>query len=228
MSSDESTSQPPQPISPLISLQLRIRWLEALILGVRPDPKRKETLSISGTDATTQTLMRKTEEIQSRFNDVLAENDALKRLVDHYDQYAQYLTPAFALSSNQQNGSESSMSTTELETLLSEMEPDIRAADRDLREIDALEKQGVTSAGKLVDYEPLDDRLKALVQAHEEDLATAASLERRIGSLLQRYSNKIDALSELFVSWNSTVSEAEARVLKLEREKESARKLGLD
>lgn len=30
-----------------------------------------------------------------------------------------------------------------------EMEPDIRAADRDMREIEALEKKGVTGAGKL-------------------------------------------------------------------------------
>jgi hypothetical protein len=41
------------------------------------------------------------------------------------------------------------MSSTELDALLSEMEMDIRAADRDLRDIDALEKRGVTSAGKL-------------------------------------------------------------------------------
>jgi hypothetical protein len=41
------------------------------------------------------------------------------------------------------------MSTEELEAFLLEMEPDIRAADRDMREIEALEKKGVTGAGKL-------------------------------------------------------------------------------
>jgi hypothetical protein len=33
--------------------------------------------------------------------------------------------------------------------LLKEMEPDLRAADRDLREIHALDTRGVTGAGKL-------------------------------------------------------------------------------
>jgi hypothetical protein len=37
----------------------------------------------------------------------------------------------------------------ELESLLIELEPDLRTADRDLREIDALENRGVTAAGKL-------------------------------------------------------------------------------
>ena len=41
------------------------------------------------------------------------------------------------------------MSSEELDALLTEMEPDIRAADRDLREIDILEKRGVLAAGKL-------------------------------------------------------------------------------
>ena len=42
-----------------------------------------------------------------------------------------------------------SMSGAELEALLAEMEPDLRAADRDMREIEMLEGKGVTGAGKL-------------------------------------------------------------------------------
>ena len=41
------------------------------------------------------------------------------------------------------------MSPSELEAFLAELEPDIRAADRDMREIEMLEKKGVTGAGKL-------------------------------------------------------------------------------
>lgn len=41
------------------------------------------------------------------------------------------------------------MSSDELDAFLSEMEPDIRAADRDMREIELLEQKGVLSAGKL-------------------------------------------------------------------------------
>jgi hypothetical protein len=42
------------------------------------------------------------------------------------------------------------MSASELETFLAEMEPEIRAADRDMREIEMLENKGVASAGKLI------------------------------------------------------------------------------
>lgn len=42
------------------------------------------------------------------------------------------------------------MSPSELEAFLAELEPDIRAADRDMREIELLEKKGVTAAGKLL------------------------------------------------------------------------------
>ena len=70
-------------------------------------------------------------------------------LVD--DQHAHLLTPAFALSgaASSQAPSYESMSPDELEAFLTEMEPDIRAADRDMREIEILEKKGVTSAGRL-------------------------------------------------------------------------------
>jgi len=66
------------------------------------------------------------------------------------DQHAHLLTPSFALSGLlPEPPSYENMSPEELEAFLTEMEPDIRAADRDMREIEALEKQGVTGAGKL-------------------------------------------------------------------------------
>ena len=41
------------------------------------------------------------------------------------------------------------MSPEEIDAYLAEMEPDLRAADRDLQEIEALLKKGVTGSGKL-------------------------------------------------------------------------------
>jgi hypothetical protein len=38
---------------------------------------------------------------------------------------------------------------SELEVLLRDMEPELRTADRDLREIQDLDKSGVTGAGRL-------------------------------------------------------------------------------
>ena len=41
------------------------------------------------------------------------------------------------------------MTPSEFETFLQEMEPDIRAADRDMREIESLDQKGVAAVGKL-------------------------------------------------------------------------------
>jgi hypothetical protein len=41
------------------------------------------------------------------------------------------------------------MTPEEMTAFLTEMEPDIRAADRDMLEIDALERKGVLGSGKL-------------------------------------------------------------------------------
>ena len=68
---------------------------------------------------------------------------------------SRYLTPAFGLTDPfieqglfEQNIT-SMMSPSEFEAYLKDIEPEIKQADRDLREIDALEKRGVSAAGNL-------------------------------------------------------------------------------
>ena len=89
------------------------------------------------------------------------------------------------------------MSPSELEAFLAEMESDIRAAERDLREISALESKGVTGAGKLANYEALQPRLEALLKAHDEDLQTAAELEKRIALLMDRYATNVSLFTSV-------------------------------
>jgi len=120
------------------------------------------------------------------------------------------------------------MSSSELEAFLTEMEPDIRAADRDMREIEILEKKGVTTAGKLPDYEALRPRLKVLMQAHTVDVEQAASLEKRIAALMERHATHVDALSELFVAWDDAITDAEDKVARLERDREERKRLGYE
>lgn len=70
-------------------------------------------------------------------------------------QHAHLLTPSFALSTPSPAAptpdppSYDLLSPYELEAYLTEMEPDVRAADRDMLEIEALEEKGVTGAGRL-------------------------------------------------------------------------------
>jgi hypothetical protein len=110
------------------------------------------------------------------------------------------------------------MSPEELEAFLTEMEPDIRAADRDMREIGDLEKKGVTGAGKLAglllpdtrfflfcswcllwvrffltDHEALQPRLDVLLDAYQKDFELATSLEQRTASLMERHATHVRA-----------------------------------
>ena len=120
------------------------------------------------------------------------------------DQHADILNPSFALSGSTAPPNYSSMSSEELGALLAEMEPEIRAAGRDLREIELLEKRGVLGAGKLAgkafsccfriieftqqiltnalsDHESLHPRLEALQK----------ELEGQIASVLRRYTSRV-------------------------------------
>jgi len=107
------------------------------------------------------------------------------------------------------------------------MAPDIRSAERDLRDIDTLEKKGVTGAGKLEDYEALQPRLDKVIKRHNEDTAKFAALEQRVTTLLEQYATQVDTFSELFVEWSETLAEIEERVSKLEKERTDMERMGL-
>ncbi|EED81208.1 predicted protein [Postia placenta Mad-698-R] len=219
------TPPPPPSIPPALSLDLRLRWLETLLYGARPEgPDRKHTEVKNG-----ETLARRAAELQHTLDDVVQSNDGLRRFMEHYDQHAQYLTPAFALSGIiPAPPTYENMSSSELEAFLTEMEPDIRAAERDLREIKTLEDKGVTGAGKLANYKDLQPRLDVLLKAHQEDAEKAATLEARISGLMDRYATRIDTLSELFVAWDDALRDAEEKARAAERDKEERKKLGYE
>jgi hypothetical protein len=100
-------------------------------------------------------------------NDIANTYDVLRRFIGHCEpfsspptethnfadeQHAQYLTPAFALSGTLPAITPpeyNDMPLAELTALAAELEPDIRAADNDMREIGGLQQKGITSAGTL-------------------------------------------------------------------------------
>ncbi|KAH9981573.1 hypothetical protein BJV74DRAFT_757851, partial [Russula compacta] len=225
----KSTLQPH--LAPAQSLELRIRWLEAILYGAKhgesliglrerkPELKRGET------------LVGAAEHGQRRMNDIAGSYDVLRRFIGHYEQHAQYLTPAFALSGTLPMITPpeyKDMSPAELAALAAELEPDIRAADNDMREIDDLQQKGITGAGTLSDYETLQPRLEALLVRHKEDLDRAAALEKRVAGIVRQYAIQVDGLSELFVAWDETLRVAEERVGKLEKEREERSRRGYE
>ncbi|KAH8103906.1 hypothetical protein BXZ70DRAFT_1005463 [Cristinia sonorae] len=215
-------SQPPPTIPPALSLDLRIRWLETLVYGTKQTTKAQDAQHVS--------LVRGVEDLQRKLDSIVHSSEGLRRFIDHYEQHAHLLTPSFALSGTVPTSPPQyeNMSPSEVEAFLAEMEQDIRAADRDLREIEMLENKDVTAAGKLTDYEALQPRLEKLVKAHEEDLKLAAELEKRVAALMDRYATNVDTLSELFVAWDDSIQEAELEVGRLTRDIEERRRLGYE
>ncbi|CDO68407.1 hypothetical protein BN946_scf184815.g54 [Trametes cinnabarina] len=226
-----STAFPPS-ITPMLSLELRLRWLETLLFGAKHDALEQVSKAAAKGEKLKEgdTLVRRAEDLQRRLDNVIQNSDSLKRFMERYDQYAHMLTPQFALSASlaMNPPTYENMSTSELEAFLSEMESDIRAAERDLQEISALESKGVTGAGKLADYEALQPRLESLLKAHDDDVHKAVDLEKRIALLMDRYATNVDTLSELFVSWDEAIRDVEDEVLKMERDRQERRKLGYE
>ncbi|QRV86805.1 hypothetical protein RhiJN_14823 [Ceratobasidium sp. AG-Ba] len=218
---DALLSSGPVSMSPELMLELRLKWLETLVLGIGKDGN---VVSPKEQDAT-GTLVRKVNDAQRVLDDTVKMNDGLKRFMAVYNQNAHLLTPAFA------HGlvpTTEGVSVSDLEALLLESEADIRAADRDLREIAELESRGVLDAGKLPIHEPLQPRLDALTQAHLEDMSKFDALEERIAKLIARYSSHVNGLSELFVAWDAALNQADVVITRLEKERQKAKETSFD
>ena len=68
-----STSPKPPTITPDLSLELRLRWLEALLYGAKPKDKSL---------AKGETLLRNAQQIQKRLDDLVKNNDSLRKFMD--------------------------------------------------------------------------------------------------------------------------------------------------
>jgi len=189
MELDESTKLAPVKVTPELALELRTKLLETMVVGSQT-VTRHERPGGKGIP-----LIRDIEEIQRKLDAAVqgSGSDSLRWFVDNYDQYKQYLTPAFALSGIIPTSTPlyDNMSPSELEAFLAEMDPDIRAADRDLREIEMLEKKGVTAANKLPEYQRLQPRLNSILQASAENRRKHVELEKRIAKVMNQYATTV-------------------------------------
>ncbi|KAF5350192.1 hypothetical protein D9758_007824 [Tetrapyrgos nigripes] len=225
------THEPPPVIDPEVSLELRLRWLEAIVWGVKgkntageKQLAKAKLLELGQGD----TVARAASNLQRRLDAIVERNDSLKRFMNDYDQHAQFLSPAFALGLVSDAPSYENMSPSEFDTYLQEMSEEIRSADRDMQEIEALDKKGVTGAGKLADHIELEPRLAKVIELHQENDERTAALQKRIAMIIEDHATYIDILSELFVAWDDTITDTEHKIMRLERDREERRRLGLE
>ncbi|KAJ3994576.1 hypothetical protein F5050DRAFT_461047 [Lentinula boryana] len=231
-------------IDPLTALELRVRLLEGLVVGL-------DGPSEEGRTAGSTTLVKSTETLKRTLDRYVDDNDTLRKFMNNYDQYAPYLTPAFALGLLDDSACASfhasqnphlfmchlsslSSPVSSLDTLQSyihEMEPEIRSADTSMQEIETLLRRGILDGeganDKLESYIPLKPRLSTLLELHEQNTARADELERRVAGIMESHTGYIDTLSDLFLAWDDALTDAENRLVRIEREKEERERLGL-
>jgi hypothetical protein len=72
-------------IDPVVSLELRLRWLEALLLGVKQDGKsaKGKEREKSTASKSNDTLVELTEDVQRRLGNIVNSNEGLKRFMQH-------------------------------------------------------------------------------------------------------------------------------------------------
>lgn len=80
----------PSAIDPALSLELRLRWLEAILLGVHTKERKGKEKAPELKQG--ETLIRIAEDAQKRLDAVVENNDGLKRFIDHcvYSSSLQY------------------------------------------------------------------------------------------------------------------------------------------
>jgi hypothetical protein len=74
-------STAPPVIDPVLSLELRLRWLEALLLGVRQDARDRKGKDKVPELKHGETLIHLAGDVQRRLNNVIQSNDSLQRFM---------------------------------------------------------------------------------------------------------------------------------------------------
>ena len=233
----------PTTIDPVLSLELRLRWLEALLLGVRQDTRDRKAREKPPELKHGESLVRLAGDVQRRLNAVVESNDGLKKFMHQCTSVASrqalwrprvMADPADA--PRMQTTSTHTCSRLRLCSLGRSRGP--RRRMRTCRQTSwrpCFRKWNPTCVPPIVicarsscsnkrgccqqansrvhafffsrvllrwgtadergsDYEALQPRLHALLAAQEQDMRLAASLERRIATLVERHATHVSHL----------------------------------
>ncbi|PLW40362.1 hypothetical protein PCASD_07286 [Puccinia coronata f. sp. avenae] len=199
---------------PTLALDLRIRLLECVFAGSLPTSeafaKRFSTVDRSGT--TSKSLALRLERVLAQLATILdtKPNDAIRRFVQSYDLNEPLLHLPDPTAATKNAGS---LGLGEKASLVVEAEPEIVQLERALREIELLDSRGFGGAGKLADANWSQEELAATVaDPLQQCISTIDELERRATSMLSQYDSHVNALSEIFVSWDSILTELETDI----------------
>ncbi|GAA5862205.1 hypothetical protein JCM3774_004823 [Rhodotorula dairenensis] len=202
----------PRPVSPATALQLRLRFLEHL-LAPSPPPPHAPSPAPPRRVPIARHVAALQEQLTAALEKRVTGTDAIKRFVANYDANA----PLLSVGSVPDETNSEGLTAAAKATLVLEAEHDLRSLERDLRESQLLDEQHVVDAARLPEHEELKGPLAQARAATAPLSKKYSDLEARTTDLLQRYNHYISTMSELFVTWDDLVTEAETAVTRLEK-----------
>ncbi|KAJ9114368.1 hypothetical protein QFC20_001511 [Naganishia adeliensis] len=165
-----------------------------------------------GEDQHKRDVTQRTGDLAQQVRNALLEtgHESLRRLIDEYASLSGILFPYDPLSATETSiqpstanprkeaaprppvvkASDLIPSETRVELVLG-AEDDIKDVDRMLREIQVLVERGADGSGELASYEPLQERLQALLKTHSARMVSQRKLQERVIDTLGRYNDYI-------------------------------------
>ncbi|OAV93100.1 hypothetical protein PTTG_27431 [Puccinia triticina 1-1 BBBD Race 1] len=198
-----------------LALDLRIRLLECVFAGALPSSESFAN-RLSSEAASKKSMAIRLERLLGQLSTILDSkpNEAIRRFVQSYDLNEPLLHLPNPLSANKEA---STLSISEKASLVFEAEPEIVQLERDLREIELLDTRGFVGAGKLADGDWSAEELATTVAGPLQESTTKIDeLEQTATTLLSSYDSYVNALSEIFVSWDSILTTLEEDIHKLQ------------
>lgn len=200
-----------------LAIDLRIRLLESVFAGALSSSEVFVSRVKSET-TTKNSIALRIERIHNQLTTILntKPNDAIRRFVHSYDLNEPLLHLPNPLSSNKPSPNPS-LSTTEKIGLVFEAESEIIELERDLREIELLDTRGFVGAGKLANGDwSVEELTTSVLDPLEECDKAIKEIEDQAATIMSRYDSYVNALSEIFISWDSILSTVEDDILQLQ------------
>ncbi|KAI8458730.1 hypothetical protein BY996DRAFT_6430138 [Phakopsora pachyrhizi] len=208
----------------LLAIDLRVRLLECIVVGSLPSSanfaQRIQQLSgnQSGSNlpSTQASVGHRAERVLSELRNILdtKPNEAIRRFVESYDLNEPLLHIPNPLLNQRECHASTSLSLQEKLELVLEADSEITQLERDLREIELLDQRGFTGSGRLTAFDISQDVLIPL----EECKRVIFDLESRATDAMSHYDSYVNALSEIFISWDDILTTIEEEISRLQHD----------
>lgn len=203
-----------------VAIQTRLALVELLTLGsTQPAPRTADARAT--VPKPTGSIVERARQANETLNERVQRFKPIVQFIQEYESNLSLLRPNEQQSTNAQNPTvlQQTVDVESTAALLLEAQSDLMQFERDMRLIHTFNDRDVAGAGKLVELQTLRPRIRALEEQIARRLSSQDEIERKVLSLVQRYTQQTDTLSELFIHWDRILTEIEDGLGQMERER---------